>query len=65
MQRTQTKKLEARLSVITEQVQKLDTTMTYKKESKKRIFGQLKGKLTIAEDFNDESDEINEMFYGK
>ena len=31
---------------------------------KKRIPGKLKGKIWTSEDFDDESDEINEMFYG-
>lgn len=65
MQRAQAKKLEAELSPITEQAQKLDATILCQEESKKRVFGQLKGKLSIPENFNDESDEINEMFYGK
>ena len=30
----------------------------------KRKLGLLKGKITIPNNFNDEDDEINEMFYG-
>ena len=43
---------------------KLNATMPSKK-SQKRVFGILMGKLSIPKDFNDESDEINDMFYGK
>ncbi len=39
--------------------------ITYKKAHKKRKPGALKGTIWIADDFNDESEEINEMFYGK
>jgi hypothetical protein len=35
------------------------------KNMKKRVFGQMSGKLNIPDGFNDESDEINEMFYSK
>lgn len=37
----------------------------YKGEEKPRKFGQMKGKVWVSDDFNDESPEINEMFYGK
>ncbi len=37
----------------------------YKTFKKKRLPGALKGKIYIAEDFDDESEEINELFYGK
>jgi prevent-host-death family protein len=30
-----------------------------------RKLGLLRGKIKIPDDFNEESDEINEMFYGK
>ncbi len=30
----------------------------------KRILGRLRGKFTVPDDFLEESDEINEMFYG-
>ena len=30
-----------------------------------RKIGILKGKLTVPDDFNEESTEINQMFYGK
>ena len=65
MQTTQAEKLKAELSTIIKQAQKPDTTMPRKEESKKRVFGQMSGKLNIPDGFNDESDEINEMFYGK
>lgn len=35
------------------------------KNQGKRKLGLLTGKLTIPDDFNVESDEINAMFYGK
>ena len=31
----------------------------------KRIFGQLKGKINIPQNFDNEIDTINEMFYGE
>jgi prevent-host-death family protein len=34
-------------------------------EKKGRQLGFLRGKLTIPDNFNDEDDEINTMFYGK
>ena len=37
----------------------------YKEEPKKRVFGQLQGTLNIPDDFDEESEEINQMFYGK
>jgi antitoxin (DNA-binding transcriptional repressor) of toxin-antitoxin stability system len=30
---------------------------------KERKFGQLKGKIWVADDFDDENEEINDMFY--
>jgi antitoxin (DNA-binding transcriptional repressor) of toxin-antitoxin stability system len=43
---------------------KVAMLIPYKEESKKRVFGQLKGTLNIPEDFDEESDEINSLFYG-
>ncbi|NOR80841.1 MAG: type II toxin-antitoxin system Phd/YefM family antitoxin [Methyloprofundus sp.] len=43
---------------------KVAMIVPYKEEPKKREFGQLKGTLNIPDDFNEESEEINEMFYG-
>ena len=37
----------------------------YKENKQKRVFGQLKGKIKIPQNFNDEDEEINKMFYGK
>lgn len=34
------------------------------KEEKVRKFGQLKGKILIPNNFNDENENINDMFYG-
>ena len=31
----------------------------------KRKLGLLEGKFSVPDDFNEESEEINEMFYGK
>ena len=36
----------------------------YKKSKKMRKFGQLRGKLDIPDNFDDENEEINDMFYG-
>ena len=47
------------------QHKKVAVISPYIEEPKQRVFGQLKGKLVIPDNFNDESDEINEMFYGK
>ena len=43
---------------------KVAMLVPYKEEPKKRVFGQLKGTLNIPDDFNEESEEINQMFYG-
>lgn len=80
MQTIQVGKLKSEFSSIIEQVQKngesfivefgkqhkkVAMIVPYDEKPKKRVFGQLKGKLSIPKNFNDESDEINEMFYGK
>lgn len=39
--------------------------IAYKENRKARVPGRLKGKIKISEDFDEESDEINELFYGK
>lgn len=36
----------------------------YLKMPVKRVPGEWKGKVKISDDFDDESEEINEMFYG-
>jgi len=79
MQTIQVGQLKSEFSSVLEQVQqdgetfiiefgkkhkKVAMIVPYKEESKKRVFGQLKGKLNIPTDFDDESDEINNMFYG-
>ena len=38
--------------------------MSYREKPLKRQFGLLKGKIFVPDDFDDESEEINEMFYG-
>lgn len=37
----------------------------YKKDLKPRQPGLLKGKIVIPEDFDEEDEEINKLFYGK
>jgi prevent-host-death family protein len=37
----------------------------YKEEKQKRKPGLWKGKVWIADDFDEESEEINKMFYGE
>ena len=39
--------------------------IAYKEEKKPRTPGLLKGKIEIPDDFDEESEEINKMFYGK
>lgn len=38
--------------------------VSYKEKQLKRKFGLLKGKIFVPDDFDDESEEINKMFYG-
>ena len=42
---------------------KVAMLVPYEDDTKKRKFGQLNGKLNIPDNFNDESDDINQMFY--
>lgn len=37
--------------------------VSYKETKKPRVPGLLKGKIWISDDFNDESEEINKLFY--
>ena len=39
--------------------------VSYKEKKKPRKPGAWKGKVWISDDFNDESDEINKLFYGE
>ena len=79
MQSIQVGKFKADLSSILEQVQnfgekfvieygkkhkKVAMLVPYEEKKKIRKFGQLEGKINIPDDFDDESKEINEMFYG-
>ena len=79
MKSIQVGQFKAELSSILEQVQKAGETFViefgkkhkkvamlvpYEENKKVRKFGQLEGKITISENFDDESKEINEMFYG-
>ena len=43
---------------------KVAKIVPYKEESKQRIFGQMQGKLDIPNDFNNDSEEIEKLFYG-
>jgi len=80
MQTIQIGKFKAELSDILNRVQNMGETyvleygkkhkkvamlVPFKEEKRERKFGQLEGKITIPNDFDDEVDEINEMFYGK
>ena len=80
MQFIQVGKFKAELSSILEKVQKngekyiiefgkkhkkVAMLVPYEEVKKPRIFGQLKGKIDIPDNFDDENREINEMFYGK
>jgi len=80
MQSIQVGQFKAELSSILEKIQnngekfviefgkkhkKVAMIVPYVEEPRDRKFGQLEGKLEIPNDFDEESDEINEMFYGK
>lgn len=39
--------------------------VAYKEKTKPRKPGLLKGKIWISDDFNDEDEEINKLFYGE
>ena len=43
---------------------KVAMLVPYEESKKKRVFGQFAGKVNIPDDFDDELDEINNMFYG-
>ena len=79
MQSIQVGQFKAELSSILDQVQNLGETFViefgkkhkkiamlvpYEENKKVRKFGQLEGKMMIPDNFDDESEEINEMFYG-
>lgn len=38
---------------------------SYKEKLKPRKLGLLKGKIWVSDDFNEENEEINKMFYGE
>ncbi len=44
---------------------KIAMIVPYVEEVKKRKFGQLDGQMQIPDDFDEKSEDINEMFYGK
>jgi len=79
MQTIQVGQLKSEFSSVLERVQKDGETfiiefgkkhkkvamlIPYVEEPKKRVFGQLKGTLNIPDDFDEESEEINQIFYG-
>lgn len=39
--------------------------VSYSETKKPRVPGLWKGKVWMSDDFNDESEEINKLFYGK
>ena len=78
MKTIQVGKFKSELSSVLQQVQTLRETFViefgrkhkkiamlvpYEEKQKVRKFGQLKGKINIRDDFDDEVEEINEMFY--
>ena len=78
MKSVQVGEFKAELSSILEEVQKYGETFViefgkkhkkvamlvpYEEPPKTRKFGQLEGKVEIPEDFDEESREINAMFY--
>jgi len=80
MQTIQVGDFKAELSSILKQVQeagekfvieygkkhkKVAMLVPYEEEKTPRKFGQLEGQYQIPDDFNEESDEINAMFYGE
>lgn len=43
---------------------KVAKIVPYKEEFKQRIFDQIQGKIDIPKDFNNDSEEIEKLFYG-
>ncbi len=43
---------------------KVAKIVPYKEEVEQRIFGQMQGEIDIPEDFNNNSKEIETLFYG-
>jgi len=79
MQTIQVGELKAQFSDILEKVEKSGETFVieygkrrkkvamlvpFREEKKSRKFGQLKGKIVVPDNFDDESEEIDAMFYG-
>ncbi len=79
MRSIQVGQFKSELSSILEQVQNLGETFViefgkkhkkvamlvpYEENKKVRKFGQLEGKIKIPDNFDDEVDDINHMFYG-
>ena len=80
MQTIQVGKFKVNFSVILEQIlntgekfvieygkqhKKVAMLVPYEDEKKERVFGQLAGKVIVSENFDDEDEEINKMYYGK
>jgi antitoxin (DNA-binding transcriptional repressor) of toxin-antitoxin stability system len=79
MQTVQVGQFKAEFSSILDQVQnmgekfiieygkqhkKVAMLVPFEEETKKRVFGIYKGKYEIPDNFDDEDEEINAMFYG-
>ncbi len=80
MQTIQVGKFKVNFSVILEQIlntgekfvieygkqhKKVAMLVPYEDEKKERVFGQLAGKVIVPDNFDDEDEEINKMYYGK
>ena len=80
MQTIQVGKFKVNFSVILEQIlntgekfvieygkqhKKVAMLVPYEDEKKERVFGQLAGKVIVPDNFDDEGEEINKMYYGK
>jgi len=42
---------------------KIAKIVPFEEKKSKRKFGQLKGKIVISDNFNDEDEEVNKLFY--
>ncbi|ALE52219.1 hypothetical protein SP60_02585 [Candidatus Thioglobus autotrophicus] len=43
---------------------KVAKIVPYKENTEQRVFGQMQGKINIPKGFNDDSQEVDELFYG-
>lgn len=51
--------------IITKAGKPVAKLVSYKEKKKPRVPGLWKGKVWMADDFNEESQEINRLFYGE